>query len=88
MFLGRDEGVFWAQDKNKMTCLSVLFFFFFFLCSREILLSGLCAVSRDFSFHTSFTACHSDSSQPGYIFNTKRRKRNIYHLLQKLDTLG
>lgn len=25
MFLGRDEGVFWAQDKNKMTHLSAFF---------------------------------------------------------------
>ena len=41
MFLGRDEGVFWAQDKNKMTHLSAFFlmlqgdFTIWIVCSEQ-----------------------------------------------------
>lgn len=38
-------------------------------------LSSYCALSKDFSLHTSFTTCHGDFTKPVHSLYTKKRRK-------------
>lgn len=38
-------------------------------------LSSYCALSKDFSLHTSFTTCYRDFTKPAHTLFTKKKKK-------------
>lgn len=43
--------------------------------TAQYFLSSYCALSKDFSLHTSFTTCYRDFTKPVHTLHTKKRRK-------------